>query len=78
VLASWAAYYGDAALSLELLDPIAPGQTNTLLWRPIFRDVRKLPGFKSIVERMGLVAYWRERGWGDFCQPTTGDDFECR
>ncbi len=79
VLASWAAYYGDAALSLELLDPIAATQqTTTLLWRPIFRDVRKLPGFKAIVERMGLVAYWRERGWGDFCRPTTGDDFECR
>jgi len=78
VLASWAAYYGDAALSLELLDPIAPGQTSSTLWRPIFRDVRKLPGFKATVQRLGLVAYWRERGWGDFCRPTTGDDFECR
>lgn len=79
VLASWAAYYGDSALALELLDPIVDvAPTDTLLWRPIFRDVRRLPGFKAIVERRGLVAYWRERGWSDFCRPTTGDDFECQ
>jgi hypothetical protein len=39
--------------------------------------VRKLPGFKELVRREGLVDYWRVNGWPDRCQPTTADDFEC-
>jgi len=30
------------------------------------------------VRELGLVDYWRNFGWPDFCQPSSGDDFECR
>ena len=47
-------------------------------WRPIFRDMRKLPGFKDLMRDIGIVDYWRTTGhWGDFCRPVGEDDFEC-
>jgi hypothetical protein len=77
-LAHWAAYYGDVQLAFEQLNAIAHGAVDEgLLWRPVLSDVRKLPGFKDLVAREGLVDYWREYGWPELCQPTTADDFEC-
>jgi hypothetical protein len=26
---------------------------------------------------LGLVDYWRAKGWSEFCHPTSGDDFAC-
>jgi len=26
---------------------------------------------------MGMVDYWRARGWPKFCQPVGADDFTC-
>jgi hypothetical protein len=77
--AHWAAFYGDTELALEYLSELVPGYPDApLLWRPVFRDVRKQPGFKALVQRAGLVDYWRTYdSWGDFCRPTSGDDFEC-
>jgi tetratricopeptide (TPR) repeat protein len=81
ILAHWAAYYGDADTALALLRGIpAEGNSQQLahsLWRTVFRDMRKLPGFKDFVSDLGLVAYWREFGWSDFCRPVGDDDFEC-
>jgi serine/threonine protein kinase/TolB-like protein len=81
VLSNWAAYYGAPELSLELLanasrlnaDPTAIGP-----WRPVMRDVWRLPGFKDFVRSRGFVPYWRKYGWSDFCRTTSGDDFECQ
>jgi len=40
--------------------------------------MRRLPGFKDLVQNVGLVDYWRSTGnWGDFCKPIGDDDFEC-
>lgn len=36
-----------------------------------------LDRFKLIVRDMGLVDYWRQRGWPDDCRPLEGNDFEC-
>ena len=47
------------------------------LWQPDFRAARKTPRFQALVRKLGLVDYWRVRGWPEFCHPTTGDDFEC-
>lgn len=35
------------------------------------------PEFKDITRQMGLVDYWRSRGWPIHCRPLEGDDFEC-
>jgi hypothetical protein len=48
------------------------------LWFPFWDNLRTEPEFKAIVRDLGLVDYWRQsHNWGDFCKPTTGDDFEC-
>src|SRR6185437_5325279 len=74
----WAAYYHQPELALELLAKAAPDMGDTaLLWQPMLRDVRKLPGFRKIVIDLGLVDYWRVHGWSDFCHPLGGDDFTC-
>ena len=79
-LAYWAAYFGDAPLALELLSSTDPRPASFAIrfaiWHPLMADVRKLAGFNDIVTNMGLVAYWREYGWPDYCHPI-GDDFEC-
>jgi len=38
---------------------------------------RKLPEFKTLVEELKLVDYWRKDGWGDYCKPAGKDDFAC-
>jgi TolB-like protein/DNA-binding winged helix-turn-helix (wHTH) protein len=77
-VAHWAAYFDDPEFVLEQLGRIAHGSADdALLWRPVLRDTRKLPGFKDLVRREGLVEYWRSHGWPDFCRATAGDEFEC-
>jgi len=79
IIAQWAAYYGDTELALEVLKSL---QGRLLVanfsWRPLFKDMRKLPGFKDLMRDIGLVDYWRTTGnWGDFCHAAGEDDFEC-
>jgi TolB-like protein/tetratricopeptide (TPR) repeat protein len=47
------------------------------IWGPVFRDMRKLPAFKDFVREIGLVDYWHEFGWSEFCKPVGDTDFEC-
>jgi TolB-like protein len=47
------------------------------LWHPSYAPLRKMERFKAIVRQQGLVEYWRERGWPEFCRPVGPDDFAC-
>jgi TolB-like protein/DNA-binding winged helix-turn-helix (wHTH) protein len=77
-LAQWAAHFGEPELALEILAGVPRYLlSNGTLWRPAFREVRKLPGFKDVVRRFGLVDYWRVYGWSDLCRPVGSDDFAC-
>jgi TolB-like protein/DNA-binding winged helix-turn-helix (wHTH) protein len=78
-LAHWAVFYGDDELALDALrSAFGPSPATFLLWRPDFKGVRRLPGFKDIVRDLGLVEYWRTSGnWGDFCHQSGEDDFTC-
>jgi hypothetical protein len=81
IISTWAAYFDDSELALELLR-VNLIEQNTwavfLIWRGVYRDVRRLPGFKDLLRDLGLVDYWRETGkWADFVRPLGGDDFEC-
>ena len=83
VIAQWAAYLGDPALSLQALRTMPrlgpSGSVLFSLWRPIEKETRRLPGFKDYVRELGLADYWRTTGkWGDFCKPVGEKDFECR
>ena len=43
----------------------------------VVSPARKTERFKPLVQDIGLVDYWRERGWGDYCRPLGDDDFVC-
>jgi hypothetical protein len=47
------------------------------LFELLLAPVRKTERFKAFVRKSGILAYWRERGWPEFCHPTAADDFEC-
>jgi hypothetical protein len=78
-LVFWAAYFGDPELSLRLWRKFPPEASFAfMIWRPIVKDMRRLPGFKDLVRDLGLVDYWRASGnWNDFCRPLGKDDFDC-
>jgi hypothetical protein len=83
VVAHWAAYLGDPDLSLQAFRRMwqtgAPRSSVLFsLWRPVERDMRRLPAFKDFVREVGLVNYWRASGnWSEFCRPEGKDDFTC-
>ena len=71
----WARYYGDDELALRAM---RRSPDRWYFWTPLLAPLRKTEAFKEIVSDMGMVDYWREYGWNDFCQPVGADDFECR
>jgi tetratricopeptide (TPR) repeat protein len=73
----WASYFGEHELALQTY--MESGQSGWPIWRPIHKGMRRLPGFKDLVTKIGLVDYWRTTGhWGEFCRPVGNDDFECK
>lgn len=79
-IAVWALYFGDPELALKIYTEIL--ETNftsyLVMWRPIYKEMRCLAGFKDVLRDLGLVEYWRSTGnWGDYCRPIGDDDFEC-
>jgi TolB-like protein len=51
--------------------------SSTWFWHPTYAPVRKTERFKKVAEGLGLVAYWRARGWPAQCHAVGGDDFAC-
>jgi TolB-like protein len=74
-----AARFGDPDLALTAFEETHASSPEQIyaIWRPVYRDVRKLPRFKTFARDIGLVDYWREYGWADFCRPMGENDFEC-
>jgi TolB-like protein/DNA-binding winged helix-turn-helix (wHTH) protein len=79
LLAEFAAYYGDSELALQFLQKAFRTSDNVFfVWHPVYKDVRRLPGFKDLMRDLRLVDYWRVTGnWGEFCHPVGQNDFEC-
>ena len=46
-------------------------------WLPDARDFRATPYFKKLLRDGGVLAYWQEKGFPDFCRAVGDDDFEC-
>jgi tetratricopeptide (TPR) repeat protein len=78
-LGALAARHGDADLALKSFEDTYASSPEQIyaIWRPVYRDTRKLPRFKEFVRDIGLVDYWREYGWADFCRRVGENDFEC-
>lgn len=51
--------------------------STTWFWHPSYAAVRKTERFKAYARNMGLVDYWRARGWPSPCHPVGTDDFAC-
>jgi TolB-like protein/DNA-binding SARP family transcriptional activator/Tfp pilus assembly protein PilF len=45
--------------------------------QPDGESLRKTDRFKSFARRVGLIDYWRAKGWPDLCRPVGADDFVC-
>jgi TolB-like protein len=54
-----------------------PGNGIAAIWTVSYAPVRKTERFKDYVRKIGLVDYWRARGWSDLCRPVGADDFVC-
>lgn len=78
-LASWAAFFGEPEMAAGLVrDEAMNGPILAqYFWEPIMRDARRTEAFKQTMRDLGLVDFWRTRGWPAACRPTRGDDFEC-
>jgi TolB-like protein/DNA-binding winged helix-turn-helix (wHTH) protein len=78
-LGLWSAYFGDQELALRYFGAATQDSCNTLiLWNPMLKDMRQLPGFKTLMNDLKLVDYWRETGqWNEFCHAAKDGDFEC-
>jgi TolB-like protein len=74
-----AARFGDPELALTAFEETFSSGPQQIyaIWRPVFRDMRKLPSFKKFAREIGLVDYWREYGWPDTCRRVGENDFEC-
>ena len=78
VVAIWAAHFDDPETALKILaEVIARRAHPASIWHPSFAAARRLPGFATLVEDLGMGAYWRVHGFGDFCK-TAGEKLECR
>ena len=55
------------------------GRVTTLVaqWDPVRADFRGSTAFRSIIEKQGIPAYWREHGYPPQCRPVGEDDYEC-
>jgi hypothetical protein len=74
-----AARFGDPELAMTSFEETfnsSPEQVYAI-WRPVYRDMRKLPRFKEFARDVGLVDYWKQYGWPDMCRPFGENDFEC-
>lgn len=47
------------------------------LFRPPFRQMLNQQPVKDFLVQIGMVDYWKETGWPDFCSPLNKDDFIC-
>jgi adenylate cyclase len=65
-------FYQDE-VSGDYFQPIS----STWFWHPTYASVRKTERFKKVARDLGLVEYWRARGWPAQCRPVGADDFAC-
>ena len=72
---NWGGYFGDDELVLR-----AMRRSHDLwaFWTPLAASARRHADFKDILREAGLIDYWNEFGWGEFCSPSGGDELNCR
>jgi len=82
VIIQYAYLTGDADVLMNNLPPEMFGNMDVagpLLWQQFFVGFpafRQHSDYAAFAEKMGLVEFWREHGWPDYCEPV-GNSFEC-
>jgi TolB-like protein len=61
----------------ERISAVVARSVLPFIWAPEFSSVRKAERFKTYMRKVGLVDYWKARGWPDLCHPVGADDFAC-
>ena len=51
--------------------------SSTWFWHPTYAPVRRTDRFKKVARDLGLVDYWRARGWPAACRAVGAEDFAC-
>lgn len=79
IIAAIAAHFDEPEFALEIMaEELSENMLRiNRIWYPFFNEMRALPRFKALVEKAGLVTYWRTYEWADTCRPVSDDDFEC-
>lgn len=71
-------WIGETDLVFDIL--LAEDVTTEQRFIPLFSGdagiLRQHPRFRELVTESGLLAYWQEWGWSDYCEPD-GDSFRC-
>lgn len=67
---------GDLAVDLMLSREVTELQF-IAFFLPEATVLRQHPRFRQHVRDSGLLDYWREWGWSDYCEPVGEDDFRC-
>ena len=67
---------GDLAVDLMLSWEVTELQF-VAFFLPEATVLRRHPRFRQHVIDSGLLDYWREWGWSDYCEPLGEDDFRC-
>jgi len=73
-------WLGDADFVYDWVvnDPETPTEIRYLIFFGRYANaLRQHSGFREMVVEDGLLDYWREWGWPDFCEPVGDDDFRC-
>jgi tetratricopeptide (TPR) repeat protein len=76
-------YVGAPDRALDFFEGLAEagypalGNAPSFLWAPSYAPLRKTERFKAYVRKVGMLDYWRQRGWPDLCRPQGADDFVC-
>ena len=73
-------YLGALNRAFDAVDAAVEADNGTwinVVWEPESKAMRQHPRFKPMIEKYGIVDYWRATTWGDLCRPLGNDDFEC-
>ena len=70
----WGSYYGDDELALTAM---RRSPDLWAFWTPLTEHLRQTGEFRDILVDIGLVDYWREYGWNDYCRPVSESEFRC-
>jgi adenylate cyclase len=75
-------YAGLPERALEVQEHNADAGFNVLsammdIWQFDFGAARKTERTKNLIRKLGLVDYWRAKGWPQFCHPIGTDNFVC-